>query len=95
MAGAGARRSALVPLASAFVLGAPAMETVAAEMETPIEVLAVRVRDQGHVCDKPVKAERDRSASKPMAAVWLLQCSNARYRIVLHPDMAAEIEIVQ
>lgn len=65
---------------------------LAAQEETPIEILAVRVREQGYACERPVKAERDQAASRPLASVWLLECSNGRYRIVLHPDMGAQIQ---
>lgn len=85
---------AIVPLASAFMIGALAAE-VAAQMENPLEILAVRVREQGHPCDRPIKAERDQGASQPMGAVWLLQCSNGSYRVVLHPDMGAQIEVLR
>lgn len=85
---------AIVPLASAFMIGALAGD-VAAQMENPLEILAVRVREQGHACDTPIKAERDQRASKPMATVWVLQCSNASYRVVLHPDMGAQIEVIR
>lgn len=67
----------------------------AAQMENPVEILAVRVREQGHVCERPIKAEQDLAASRPLGAVWILQCSNASYRVVLHPDMAAEIDVLQ
>jgi len=60
--------------------------------ESPADVLAARVRDQGHRCDGPVNAERDPSRSKPDEAVWVLKCANATYRIRLDPDMAAHIE---
>lgn len=67
---------------------------LAAQDETPIEILAVRVREQGYACERPVKAERDQSASRPLATAWLLECSEARYRVVLHPDMGAQIEVL-
>ena len=67
----------------------------AAQMENPVEILAVRVREQGLACDRPVKAEQDMAASRPLGAVWVLQCSNASYRIVLHPDMAAQIDVLR
>ncbi|HEX7073195.1 MAG TPA: hypothetical protein VF226_04075 [Hyphomicrobiaceae bacterium] len=73
-------------------LGVMAGDAIAQE-ETPLEILAVRVREQGFPCDRPIKAERDQSASRPLSTVWFLDCGNARYRVVLHPDMGAEIQL--
>ena len=99
MAGAGlhqsgVRRRTQLAILSASLMGGFAIDC-AAQMENPLEILAVRVREQGHACDKPIKAERDQEASQPMGAVWILQCSNASYRITLHPDMAAKIDIMR
>jgi hypothetical protein len=55
-------------------------------------VLAAQLRDQGYACDQPKSAEQDVQASKPDEEVWIVQCENARYRMRLHPDMAAEVE---
>ncbi|MGD9502140.1 MAG: hypothetical protein AB7V40_06600 [Methyloceanibacter sp.] len=55
-------------------------------------ILAAQLRDQGYVCDQPKSAEQDAQASKPDEEVWVVQCENARYRMRLHPDMAADIE---
>jgi len=70
---------------------APAVLT---QEETPKEILAVRVREQGYACERPIRAEKDAAETRPLATVWVLECSNARYRIVLHPDMAAEIQVL-
>ncbi|MDH3579532.1 MAG: hypothetical protein OEM91_02765 [Hyphomicrobiales bacterium] len=64
----------------------------AAEQETPKEIVAEQIRRQGYECGKAQSAERDRAASKPDEAVWLLSCDNATYRVRLHPDMAAQVE---
>ncbi len=82
--------SAAVPILIA--LGVMAGDAMAQE-EAPLEILAVRVREQGFPCDRPVSAERDQSASRPLSTVWFLDCSNGRYRVVLHPDMGAEIQV--
>jgi hypothetical protein len=55
-------------------------------------ILAAQLRDQGYACDQPKSAEQDAQASKPDQEVWIVQCENARYRMRLHPDMAAEVE---
>lgn len=87
------RRLLLAPILALIALGVVAADA-AAQQEAPLEILAVRVREQGHPCEKPIKAERDERASKPLSTVWFLQCSNARYRLVLHPDMGADIEVL-
>lgn len=99
MAGAGLKQAGasigLLPLISAFFVASGSAEAAAQQLENSLEILAVRVREQGHACDRPLKAEQDLSASRPMSKVWLLQCSNASYRIALHPDMGAQIEVIK
>jgi hypothetical protein len=80
--------SALFALLSAGAL-LPAAAT--AQQEDAKEVLAVRVREQNHPCNTPVKAERDAARSKAHDAVWHLRCDNADYRLRLRMDMGAEI----
>lgn len=60
--------------------------------ETDGDILAVQVRVNGFVCDKPLAARRDAKHSKPDHAVWVLKCSNATYRVSRVPDMAAKVE---
>lgn len=100
MAGAGtdrpgSRAAKLTPIVPVILAAGLLADLAAAQVETPLDVLAVRVRAQGHVCDKPIKAEKDETASKPNRTVWRLECGNASYRIVLHPDGAAEIEAIE
>jgi hypothetical protein len=61
--------------------------------ETPAEIIAVQIRDQGYACGKALSAERDEALSKPGEA-WILKCDNASYRVRLIPDMAARVERV-
>jgi hypothetical protein len=56
------------------------------------DMLAAQIRSQGVVCDQPQRAVRDAKRSKPDYEVWVLQCSNATYRISRYPDMAAKVE---
>ncbi|MFO7298510.1 MAG: hypothetical protein DIU57_008725 [Pseudomonadota bacterium] len=81
-------------LLAAALLATLLADQAAAQVETPLDVLAVRVREQGYPCDNPINAVRDEAASQPNRTVWRLQCSNASYRVVLHPDMAADIEVL-
>jgi hypothetical protein len=64
------------------------------QSERPDTILAGQVRQQGHLCDKVVEAHRDESLSRADEAVWVLTCTNATYRIRLHADMKARIELI-
>ncbi len=87
-------RSAPWPIIAALIIGWLATDAVA-QVENPLEILAVRVREQGFRCDEPIAVQRDEAASRPLATVWFLQCTNASFRIVLHPDMGANIQPIQ
>lgn len=60
--------------------------------ESPKDMLAAQIRNQGFVCDKPQRATRDAKLSKPDHDVWVLECANATYRVSRYPDMAAKVE---
>jgi hypothetical protein len=75
----------------AVVLGSPAWAQPAA-METPQQMLSAQIRTQGFTCDKSISARLDRKRSRPDRDVWVLECSNANYRITRTPDMAAKVE---
>ena len=64
----------------------------AASDETPIDILAVRVREQGFACETPKSAERLPEQSAPNETVWLLKCEDAAYKVRLVPDLAAKNE---
>ena len=78
------------------VLGLLSAGYIAIAAESPGQdsenVLAAQLRDQGYACDQPKSAEQDVQASRPDEEVWIVQCENARYRMRLHPDMAAEVD---
>jgi hypothetical protein len=63
--------------------------------DTPAGIVAAHIRSQGYVCRQPVAAVRDRRASRPNGTVWMLRCRNARYRVQLVPDMAAEVTRIE
>lgn len=63
--------------------------------DKPADIIAAQIRSQGYVCTQPVAAIRDRRASRPNVAVWMLRCSNARYRVQLVPDMAADVTRIE
>ena len=67
------------------------LSTARAQEAAP-EALAAQLRRQGHQCDGPVSAQRDAERSKPDAAVWVIKCANATYRMRLMPHMAAQVE---
>jgi hypothetical protein len=84
-------RTALIILAPIVV--ATAGELAAATLdESPKNIIAAQIRDQGYKCDSPQSAVRDMRASKPDKDVWVLQCEDASYRVRLIPDMAAKIK---
>ena len=71
------------------------MSVVAAEQDTPKEIVATRIRRQGYDCGTAQSAERDLAASRPDSAVWVLTCDNAKYRVQLHPSLAAKVELIK
>jgi|tagenome__1003787_1003787.scaffolds.fasta_scaffold18497161_1 hypothetical protein len=60
--------------------------------EGPAGILAVQLRQQGHRCDEPARAEPDAARSRPDERAWVVKCANASYRMRLMPNMAALIE---
>jgi hypothetical protein len=60
--------------------------------ESPKDIIAAQIRDQGYKCDSPQSADQDMQASKPDEAVWIIRCEDATYRVRLVPDMAAAVE---
>ena len=80
--------SALVPGGLGISIGLAGPAAQAAE-DMSAEIIAVQIRDQGYACDQPLSAERDPSISDD--AVWILTCKNAKYRVRLIPDMAADV----
>jgi hypothetical protein len=65
--------------------------SAAAAQDGVKDVLAAQIRSQGIACEQPKNAVRDAKRSKPDYEVWVLQCSNATYRISRYPDMAAKV----
>jgi hypothetical protein len=80
-----------MPAAAALAcLLAPAA-VPAQQPETPAAIVAAQLRTQGYACADPVSATRDQQASRPLETVWILRCRNATYRVLLVPDMAAQV----
>ena len=63
--------------------------------ETPTEIIAAQIRDQGYECVKPQSAKRDVAQSAPNETVWVLDCENGSYRVTLVPDLAAKVELLK
>ena len=80
--------SALAGLICAAPLGAGAQEN-------PADIIAAHIRQQGYACNDAQQAIRNRRASRPNEAAWILRCDNATYRVRLIPDMAAHVEVVK
>jgi hypothetical protein len=68
-----------------------ALASMAAEPDSAAAIVAAQIRSQGYACTQPVAAVRDQAASRPNVTVWVLTCANARYRVRLVPDMAAQV----
>jgi hypothetical protein len=56
------------------------------------DMLADTVRDRGFRCEQAEAAERDEALSRPDEAVWVLRCSNGRYRVRYPGDTAPQVE---
>lgn len=63
-------------------------------LEPVKDLLASQARDQGFACNQPKAAHMDADLSKPNAKVWILECEQATFRMIVVPDMAAKIEKV-
>ena len=63
-----------------------------AEAQDPKDTLADTVRDRGFRCEQALSAEPDRAQSRPDEAVWILRCSNGRYRVRYPGDTAPQVE---
>ena len=82
-------------LICAGAVASAALATPATAQETPPEIIAAHIRQQGYACEKALSAQRDPKASKADEPMWTLRCSNATYRVRLVPDMAAKVEEVK
>ncbi len=80
--------------AAATLVASLAATSALADSEAA-KVTADKVRAQGFPCAEPVSAQRDPAASGPDEAVWILDCSDARYRVRLMGDMPAKVERLQ
>jgi hypothetical protein len=81
-------------LAFAAALFSPPARAQPIPAETPQGILAAQIRTQGFPCEKPLGAKQNKSRSQPDRDVWVLRCSNAKYRITRVPDMAAKVELL-
>ena len=84
--------SAMLALAPTLALAADAADPNGPE--SPATILAGQIRQQGHPCDKSLSASRDPTLSTAHQPVWVLVCSNATYRITVHADQAATVEVI-
>ena len=67
------------------------LPAVMAQEGTP-EIIASHIRTQGYPCDDAKSAQHELGQSMPNEQVWILQCSNAAYRVRLVPNLAAQVE---
>ncbi len=83
-----------IPLRCAVLAALVAAPTAGprAQSADAADLVADAVRDRGHACTKVVSAERDEAASRPDEAVWILTCSDGRYRVRFPGDTAPQVE---
>lgn len=82
-----------VVLLCSLALAAPAAaQTAGGDSDTPPEIVAAQIRDQGYACGIAQKAVRDEADTSPGEQAWILTCSNATYRVKFVPDQAAHVE---
>lgn len=81
----------LISLAVICGLAAPSSAQAQAQDGEAARIVADQVRSQGYACAQPAQATRDAESSRPGEPVWLLECADAKYRVRLIPDQAAEI----
>jgi hypothetical protein len=81
-------------LSVVIVAGAIGWTSAVEAQGAPTDIIAAKIRGQGHACDSPQSAERDVAASTANEVVWMLRCQNASYRVTLIPNMAAKVEKV-
>ena len=86
------RPIAAAAITSVFLIGPVA---IAAAQDTPVSIIADQVRTQGFQCNNPSSAERLEAESAPNETVYLLKCEGVTYRVVLVPDMAAQVTPVE
>ncbi len=72
-----------------LILGVQATPAAA---QDAADTVADAVRDRGHPCERAISAERDEAASRPDEAVWILTCSDGRYRVRFPGDTAPQVE---
>jgi hypothetical protein len=79
-------------LAIASIVFSPQVRAQQIPAETPQGMLAAQIRMQGFACERPLGAKQNKKQSRRDYDVWVLNCSNATYRITRFPDMAAKVE---
>lgn len=62
------------------VAGASASQP--SELALEMEMLAVSIRDAGHTCDRVDKMQRVDRFDEDIRAGWLVQCGEARFRVI-------------
>lgn len=71
--------------------GALAQVTAPADEESAKGIVATTVRSRGYSCERPERAVRDKAASLPDRAAWILECTNARYWVRYDNSLPAEV----
>lgn len=79
-------------LAIVSIVFSPQVRAQQIPAETPQGMLAAQIRMQGFACERALGAKQNKKLSRRDYDVWVLNCSNATYRITRFPDMAAKVE---
>lgn len=90
MKGRSLRWAVVAWVAAGICPAAAQTDSGAADDAAAGELVAVQARQQGFACAEPASAKRDPTAEDD--AVWTLTCADAKYRVRLVPDQAAEIQ---
>ncbi len=87
--------STLLPVSILFLASLISVEANAQNNKATAQILAVQIIKQGHRCDEPQSAEKQKKLSSPNSRVWVLKCKEATYRVTLKPKRAAVIEVIK
>jgi len=59
--------------------------------ETPLDIIAAAVRQNGHSCQSPKSATPDPDHTTPEEKAWIIHCETAAYRVKFLGDQGAEV----
>jgi len=78
----------LIPLCCWAILS---VDLVLAQ-ESPKDVVATAVRQNGYQCSEPKNIEPDPEDTSPDERAWIVRCQNGSYRVKFMGDEGAQVE---